>query len=266
MRFVLRNSFLIFLAVLLSSCFWKKDAKEAMPERWQPSPGQSWHIQLQGELVKYDDAAVYEIDLFNTDASMIQLLHSEGKKVICYFSAGTVEDWRPDAAAFPTELTGNALPDWEGQRWLDVRSVKKLAPLMEARLDLAVTKGCDAVDADRVGGYREDTGFEITYDDQLVFNRFLAEAAHRRGLAIGLRNNFVQVADLADIFDFAVSEQCFETNECDLLYPFIQKGKPVFGVEYVFPVEVFCDAANNVGYDFVLSNKELDGTFRVPCR
>ncbi|QAR33352.1 endo alpha-1,4 polygalactosaminidase [Geovibrio thiophilus] len=266
MRSALRNSFLILLALFVSSCFWSREPEENTPERWQPYPGLVWHIQLQGELVKYDDASVYDIDLFNTDDSMIKLLHSEGKRVICYFSAGTVEDWRVDAAAFPAELTGNTLSGWEGQRWLDVRHVEELAPLMEARLDLAAKKGCDAVDADRVDGYRADTGFEISYDDQLRYNLFLAEAAHKRGLAVGLRNDFAQVADLADIFDFAVSEQCFETNECDLLYPFIQRSKPVFGVEYAFPAEVFCGAANNVNYDFILSDKELDGTFRIPCR
>lgn len=266
MRSVLKNSLITLIILVLTACSARKDDEQAIPEHWQPVSGSSWHFQLQGELVKYDDAGVYDIDLFNTDESMIELLHSEGKRVICYFSAGSFEDWRPDSGSFPPELTGKPHPKWESKKWLDIREIGKLAPMIEARLDLAVAKGCDAVDADNVDAYSYDSGFDITYEDQIRFNNYLADEAHKRGLAIGLKNNFGQVKDLADVFDFAVSEQCFELNQCDLLYPFIKKGKAVFGVEYAFPAEVFCDAANNVGYDFILSNRELDGTFRIPCR
>ena len=47
------------------------------------------------------------------------------------------------------------------------------------RLDLAAAKGCDAVDPDNVDGYANPTGFDLTGDDQLAFNRWLAEGRSR---------------------------------------------------------------------------------------
>ena len=45
------------------------------------------------------------------------------------------------------------------------------------RLDVARAKGCDGVEPDNVDGYANKTGFDLTKDDQLRFNRFLAVEA-----------------------------------------------------------------------------------------
>lgn len=50
----------------------------------------------------------------------IDELHGKGKFVSCYISVGTVESWRSDAGAFPSEALGNSWDDWEGERFLDV--------------------------------------------------------------------------------------------------------------------------------------------------
>jgi len=55
-----------------------------------------------------------------------------------------------------------------------------LKPIMAARLDLARTKGCDAVDPDNVDGHTQDSGFAISYADQLAYNRWMATEAHAR--------------------------------------------------------------------------------------
>ena len=59
---------------------------------------------------------------------------------------------------------------------------------MLARLDLAQQRGCDGVEPDNVQSYDDDTGFELTAADQLAFNRRVADEAHARGLAVGLKN------------------------------------------------------------------------------
>lgn len=52
-------------------------------------------------------------------------------------SAGTYESWRPDASSFlPTDL-GNALADWPGERWLNIRSANVRAIMTKVR-----TVGC----------------------------------------------------------------------------------------------------------------------------
>lgn len=43
---------------------------------------------------------VYDVDLFDTTTAQIAEYKKQGKKVVCYFSAGSFEDWRNDAANF----------------------------------------------------------------------------------------------------------------------------------------------------------------------
>lgn len=232
---------------------------------WQPVPGTSWQIQYKGTLDTSLDVQVYDIDLVDTPQSVIDALHADGRKVICYFSAGSWENWRSDAGDFPTSVLGNPLEDWPDEKWLDIRQVDLLAPIMRARLDLAVSKHCDGVDPDNVDGYANDTGFPLTADDQLTYNRFLSAEAHARGLAIGLKNDLGQISDLLADFDWALNEECFSYNECNLLTPFIQANKPVFGVEYDLDTADFCPQANAMNFDFLKKHWSLDA-WRVACR
>src|SRR6185503_12555875 len=106
---------------------------------------------------------------------------------------------------------------------------------MRARMDVAVTRGCDAVDPDNVDGFANPSGFPLTAEDQLDYNRFLAAEAHARGLAVGLKNDVGQVDDLVADFDFQVNEECFDYDECDTLVPFVDAGKAVFQLQYGDP-------------------------------
>jgi hypothetical protein len=232
---------------------------------WQPTPGTSWQIQYTGELDLSLEVQMYDLDLFETSTAVIAQLHAAGRRVVCYFSAGSWEDWRPDAAQFPEGLLGNDLEGWPGERWLDIRQLAVLGPLMTARLDLAVQKGCDGVDPDNVEGYANDSGFPLTAQDQLTYNAFLAAASHARGLAVGLKNDLAQVPELISAFDWQLNEQCFQYNECDLLLPFIQAGKPVFGIEYQGDPASFCPQANSMNFDTLKKNLDLDA-WRVACR
>ena len=194
-----------------------------------PSPAMpvtaTWQWQLQGELNTSYDVDVYDIDLFDTPTELIASLHADGRTVICYFSAGSRENYRPDADDFAPSAIGNRLDGWDNENWLDVRDASVRA-VIEARLDLAAEKGCDGVEPDNVDGHMNESGFDYTAADQLDFNRFLAEAAHARGLLVGLKNALDQVPALVGSFDFAVNEQCFEYDECDALQPFLEAASP----------------------------------------
>jgi hypothetical protein len=191
-------------------------------------------------------------------------LHSKGRKVICYLSAGSYESNRPDSANFPAAIKGRALSGWPGERWLDVRQLNVLLPLIAARMDLCKQKGFDGVEPDNVDGYQNNTGFALTANDQATFNRAIAKLAHDRGLAVGLKNDLDQVAILQPAFDFAVNEQCFEYNECSLLSPFIKAGKPVLHVEYDVPLASFCPATRALGFSSMLKSQNLNAS-RTPC-
>ncbi|SJN58872.1 hypothetical protein VR7878_03089 [Vibrio ruber DSM 16370] len=215
---------------------------------WSVPLGLSWMWQLQDyENFKIDpEIDVYDIDLFEgsegSAQSLIHRLKSANKKVICYFSAGTREDWRSDAGDFSDSavIADGDMDDWPGEVWLNIanRDVleNNIKPIMAKRLDLAAASGCDAVEPDNVDAYAntDETHGIISADDQLRYNRWLSDAAHQRGLAIGLKNDLQQLDALVDHFDFAVNEQCYAYGiECvDYQGTFLAKGKPVFNQEY----------------------------------
>jgi hypothetical protein len=209
-------------------------------------------------------ADIFDVDMFDTTAETVDLLHAGGRKAICYVDAGTSEDWRPDAAAIPDAVKGKS-NGWPGEQWLDIRRIDILGPILEARMDLCKAKGFDAIDPDNIDGYTNDTGFPLTYDDQLRFNSWIAAAAHAHGLAVGLKNDLDQISDLVASFDFAVDEQCFQYKECDAVRPFIQAGKPVFEIEYKLETERFCDRANALNFNSLKKNLSLDAV-RAACR
>ena len=235
-----------------------------VPEIWNPVPGTSWQLQLDGNIDTSIDVDMYDIDLFDVDQSVIDQLHDDGRIVICYFSAGTYENWRPDEKEFPSSVLGSNLDEWPGERWLDIRNLDVVGPIMKRRLDKAVSKNYDGVDPDNVDGYTNENGFNLTPNDQLVYNKWLAQEAHARGLSIGLKNAFDQVVDLVDHFDWALNEQCWQYDECDSLLPFITAGKAVFGVEYKGNPSNFCPQLNGKKFSWLKKKLNLKA-FRIDC-
>ena len=201
---------------------------------WSPTPGTTWDLRFAStpSLSELSDAQMIDLDLFDTDQALMAQIKQAGHTLICYFSAGSIEEWREDVGDFPAAARGNPLDGWEGEWWVDHR-LPEVRQIMEARLDLAATKGCDGVDPDNVDGYANDNGLGLTAADQLDYNRFLAEAAHVRGLSVGLKNDLGQIHELTGDFDWAINEQCALYDECDLLSAFTGSDKAVFHVEYV---------------------------------
>ena len=234
---------------------------------WRPTLAMSWQIQLSGEIDTSYDVDIYDIDLFDTPRATIDDLHARGVAVVCYFSAGSWEEWREDAGAFSTTVIGDPLDGWPGESWLDVRRLS-VRGVMAARLDLAAAKGCDAVDPDNVDGYQNDTGFPITDAHQLRYNRWLADQAHVRGMGVGLKNDLGQVPDLVGTFDFQINEECFDYDECDALAPFVARRKPVLQLTYGDPDDLaatICSAGADLGFNVLIKDLDL-GPRRFSCR
>jgi len=227
---------------------------------WQPKPGTSWHWQLVGSVDQSVNAVMYDVDLFNNTVATIAAIKAKGHVVVCYFSAGSYEDWRPDAKDFPQSALGSKMDGWD-ELWLDIRSTAVL-DVMKKRLDLAQSKGCDGVEPDNVDGYANSTGFALSSADQLAYNKALAAEAHKRGLSVGLKNNLDQVQQLEPYFDFAVNEECVQYNECDVLSAFINAGKAVFHVEYSpATTSGICPKVKALGFDSQIKKLDLDAWF-----
>ncbi len=234
---------------------------------WQPAQGLSWQVQYVDDLDLSVAADIFSLDLFETSPEQIASLHAKGAKAICYLNAGAWEDWRPDSGDFPESVLGANYTGWPGERWLDIRQIEALSPIITSRLDLCAQKGFDGVDSDNLDGYTNATGFPLTAGDQLAFNRWLAAEAHQRGLGIGLKNDPEQAAALVDDFDWTTTESCFAEDWCDLLAPFIEAGKPVFDIEYTdngIQPNRFCSLANDLSIDAILKHRNLDA-WRTTC-
>ncbi len=235
---------------------------------YHPNSDTSAQIQLKDKINLTYHADLYDVDLFDTSKELIQEMKDSGKHVVCYFSAGSYENWRQDKKKFLKKEVGKALDGWEGEWWIDIRSanVKKI---MQARLNLAVQKGCEGVDPDNVDGYSNSTGFYLKPQDQLSYNSFLAKEAHKRGLSIGLKNDLLQIVDLVKNFDFSINEQCHQFDECNYLQPFIDAKKPVFNLEYNIKdsTEQASICANSRKHNIrtLIMPEFLDGSFRISC-
>jgi len=165
-------------------------------ENWyKPKPGTTWQWQLAGEINTEYEVDLYDIDLVETPQSTIDELQNRGVKVICYFSAGSYEEYRSDTELFPKEVLGRTLDGWPDEKWLDVAHYEKFSDIMEKRLDLAVEKNCDGVEPDNMDGYTNNNGFGFTYQDQVRYTKWLADEAHKRNLSIALKNILVQNID-----------------------------------------------------------------------
>ena len=231
---------------------------------YEPALDTSWQWQLRWKVDTSFDVQMYDVDAFDVSAHLVAKLHAAGRNVICYIDAGTWEQWRPDASRFPQSVLG-APNGWPGERWLDIRRLRILAPILEHRMNICRKKGFDGVEFDNVDGYQNHTGFPLASKDQLRFDVLLANQAHRRGLSVALKNDLGQVRQLLPYFDFALNEQCFQYRECWKLKPFVAAGKAVFGVEYKLKRPRFCPKANALDLNFLKKKLSL-GPWRRSCR
>lgn len=268
----------IAFGLLMAGDAAQAESKEGAPavapltgEWYRPTVDARWHWQLNGTVNTEHAVDVYVIDLFDTAPALIERLQATGRRVICYFSAGSLERWRPDIARYSVTEIGNQLADYRNERWLDIRSTGVRQAVL-VRLDLAAAKGCDGVEPDNVDGYLNNTGFPLTAQDQLNFNAWLANAAHRRGLAVALKNDVEQAAVLEPYFDFAINESCHRYRECEWLMPFVAANKPVFNAEYEKKYvhsararAALCQQARARRFRTLVLPVALDDTFRYSC-
>ncbi len=249
----MRNLLLSLYCLLLLSL----PARAAL---WVPEPGTSFEWILQNYRGAIPNADAIDVDLFDTPKSQVLALKAAGKKTICYMSAGSWENWRPDRALFPESVKGRPLDGWPGERYLDIRQIAILGPIFKARLDNCKFKGFDAVEPDNIDGWQANTGFPLTRADEIRFIKWLAGEAHKRGLSIGLKNVPELVPAVIDHFDWALTEDCFDQGWCGDLTPFINAGKAVFAVEYTdtgIRFGAFCTKAAQLNLSPLLKRRNL---------
>jgi hypothetical protein len=232
--------------------WWRPTAERRIALHWVlgdsldvDDPVQMGLRDVHGRVLPAPD--VYDIDGEMNSAAIVAHLHGMGKKVICYIDAGVYETYRGDADEFQAltpRIWGNPDEGWNDSYWLDIRRVDELEPIMKARMRMCKEKGFDAIEPDEIDGWENDTGFPLTYEDQLTYNRALARWAHELGLSIGQKGDIIQTRDLVDHFDWTLNEECFQYRECTNPYDpnldrevpglelYVSRNKAVFVAEY----------------------------------
>lgn len=280
-------------------------ARTADEELWLPTPDEplTLHWVLSGPLDLEDpvqmglvdldgnplpEPDVYDIDMEYNSAATVEALQEQGKKVICYIDVGVFETYRRDAHKFRAlepRIWGKPDEGWNDSYWLDIRRVDELAPIMKSRMRKCKRKGFDSIEPDEMTGWSNDSGFRLTYDDQIRYNKAIARWAHRIGLSVGMKGDLEQAHDLAPYFDWNLTEECYQYRECTRvlnrgpgadgemhpgLQSFTELGKAVWVAEYKPFTETRWDAicAHSVTWQFNTARYELGlpkRGGRLPC-
>jgi hypothetical protein len=150
---------------------------------WTPKVNDTWQIILSHPPLVSNpvtpDVSVFDIDLFDTPTETIAQLHKLGKRVICYFSAGSYENWRHDAKDFVPSDWGNNLDDWPGEKWLKL-SNQNVRAIMKKRIEMAKEKGCDGIDPDNVDGYVSSRSHNLASTLTLVAGEQQRHRSHKK--------------------------------------------------------------------------------------
>ncbi len=213
------------------------------------------------------EADVFEIDGLDNPRSVVDELHAKGRRVICYVNVGAWEDFREDRVLFAESVLGKEYSGYPDERWLDIRQIDTLAPILGKRFDACRDKGFDAVEADNVDGFEQATGFPLTAADQLTFNRWVADQIHQRGMAAALKNDGTQATELLGDFDLVVTEECVLQDNCEEYAPFRTAGKLHLNAEYTdtsIRLDRMCTVAAEQGFTSILKHRALD-VFRESC-
>ncbi len=256
-------------AAIQSDDWWKPKASENL----------KWQWQLQGEIDTTLPVQVYNIDIAAPQAR-IDELKARGIKLICYFSAGTVERFRPDEHLFPQEIIGEQYEDLVDEQWVDYAEIDSIAHIMRARINRCKAKGFDAIEIDNVDAHNYEsrneqgdvvnigTNFNMTLDESIAYVRWLTNEAHSRGLGIGLKNAEEMVPDVVDEVDWMLVEDCYFDSWCLAATAFIDADKPVFMAEYDELVPDFtpaCELAKSLGYSAIWRDTSLSNTLYLAC-
>ncbi|MFF4243254.1 endo alpha-1,4 polygalactosaminidase [Streptomyces sp. NPDC001822] len=174
---------------------------------------------------------------------------ADGLYNVCYVNAfqtqpGELKRWEDtDPDLLLRDDDGEPVIDegWD-EVLLDTSTAAKrtrLAEIVGGWVDGCAESGFQAVEPDNLDSYERSHG-KLTRAQNAAFAAMLARRAHESGLAIGQKNTTDLLPRHRTIgFDFAVTEECAQFDECDA-YAEAYDGR-VFAVEY--------EGEGDVGFD-----------------
>ena len=170
-------------------------ASNGKPMRWD------WQIGRTDPMVRTGRRAVdiYDIDGFLTTRAQVSAIHSRWPaatlahpRTVCYLDLAW-EDYRPDASpgqVFPATALGHVYFGFPQERWVDLRQLNALKPMLRERLSRCASKGFDTVELDDIDSFGPPStiGFRLTPGDAQNFLAWAFNEIHRLGMT-GLWKN-----------------------------------------------------------------------------
>ncbi len=233
-----------------------------------PPRGAEWDWQLSRPLNLGRSVRILDLDPDLVRATDIRRLKRRGIYLICYVSIGTWENWRSDRQRFPRAVIGRTYGEWPDERFLDIRRLDVLVPIMRDRFRRCRDLDFDAVEADNMDVHDNPSGFRILPNDTVRYVRALAREAHALGLAMAQKNVPELPPRLVGILDFAITESCFRDGWCRHMRPWLHGRRAVLDAEYRNrPPDMrrACRDARRLGISLILKDEDLT-RWRKTCR
>jgi Glycoside-hydrolase family GH114 len=238
---------------------------------WKPTIGMEWQWQLSCDTAQTCTnlevhVPFYVIDAVGNPASTVAAIHKRGEHAYCYVDIGSWEETRSDVSRFPESVLGKRYEGWPKERWLDIRQLGILAPIMIARMKVCVDKGFDGVEFDNVEDYDNPTGFPITEGESAYYTAWMANQAHKMGLSTSWENAPTIITALEPYMEALLFESCYNHGFCQKSAPMIDAGKWVGGVEYKADLKDmrFCPTYAKDKMVGAFRERALK-SYRVPC-
>ena len=229
---------------------------------------------------------VYDIDGIINSAATVKALHKLKDKAICYIEIGAAGNYYPAGAerlrvTYYQQLKrardlGKAVPGYP-EYYLNINAASTTRIIEAMIRQQCAAKGFDAVEPDIDDSYTDTTGFKITEQDNIRYDRALGAYAHSLGLAWGQKNgdNDAQFSRaLEPVTDFLLDEECNYYQTCGIVTtPYVRARKLVLNAEYTddwgpdmtTDLRGFCTADVAGHIDGTLFTQALAGG-RNPCR
>ncbi|MBV9858297.1 MAG: endo alpha-1,4 polygalactosaminidase [Streptosporangiaceae bacterium] len=198
-------------------------AADHRPMRWD------WQIGLAAPLQRTGGHAVdiYDTDGFLTTPAEVRAIHTRWQastlrhpKTVCYLDLAW-EDYRPDASPsprgyFPATVLGTVYYGYPDERWVDLRQLGALEPMLSERIGMCARKGFDAVELDDIDGFDppSTTGFWLTPGDAQNFLAYAFSEIHRHGMTALWKNSPWLSWWGRRYADGAVVEECYLNQNC----------------------------------------------------
>lgn len=181
-----------------------------------------WQLSDANSSLVLRDADMIDIDGFDNTAATVAQIHARtaptlpSERAICYLDMGGWEEYRPDASSWPAAAVGKTIAGWPQERWVDVRQLSSLEPVIDSRLQMCAAKGFDGVEIDDIDGWTQaaQTGFPLTAGDAQAWLAYMANEAHSLGMFVLWKNDPYLASWATHYFDGAISEQCYQYTEC----------------------------------------------------